>query len=437
MDRFVSDERKRLIVELLSHIRTPLYGNAYALMLNTFFTSGLGVLYWVLAAHLYPVETVGVNAAAISTMMFLSGVAQLNLGLVLVRFLPKAGKTSPRFIWLTYSVAASLTATVSSIFVVSIGRWSPILASLRATPWPAVWFIFATVGWSIFALQDYALTGFRQALWIPLENSIFGVAKIVLLVLFAPSYKYGIFLSWTVPIAAMLLPINLLIFIYLSPRYIRVGGDQTMPTSRRQMVHYIAGDYLGSLCSLATVTLLPALVTHYRNVTANAYFYQSWIIAFALYSITISTTTSLTVEGARDSINLHQYMRRVVKQTFYLLTPAVIFVVLLAPYLLRIFGRDYAREGTVLLRLLALAAIPEVFGALAVSVARVQQNIGRVIFIRAAAAALVLGTSGLLLPRYGIQGIGIAFLLSHGLIATVLLVTSLKQLVKLPRFGRW
>ena len=36
---------------LLAHVRLPIYRNAYALVLSSATTSGLGVVYWTLAAR--------------------------------------------------------------------------------------------------------------------------------------------------------------------------------------------------------------------------------------------------------------------------------------------------------------------------------------------------------------------------------------------------
>src|ERR687885_2667573 len=87
---------------LLAHVRLPIYRNAYALVLSSATTSGLGVVYWTLAARLYTPEAVGLNAAAISAMMFLAGVSQLNLMSALVRFIPTAGVRTQRLIVSAY-----------------------------------------------------------------------------------------------------------------------------------------------------------------------------------------------------------------------------------------------------------------------------------------------------------------------------------------------
>ena len=96
-------------VGIMEIINTPLYRNAYALALSTLSTSGLGILYWIVAARLYDAETVGLNSAAISTMMFVSGLAQLNLSDALGRFLPNTGKHTRLFILGSYVLTIILS----------------------------------------------------------------------------------------------------------------------------------------------------------------------------------------------------------------------------------------------------------------------------------------------------------------------------------------
>ena len=85
-----------------------------------------------------------------------------------------------------------------------------------------IWFIVATMAWTIFALQDSVLVGLRQATWVPLENLVFSIVKLILLVTMATLLNaYGIFVSWAIPMALLLLPINWLIFARLAPAHAR------------------------------------------------------------------------------------------------------------------------------------------------------------------------------------------------------------------------
>src|SRR5918997_3986241 len=75
--------------------RSPQHRDGLALVLSSGLTSGLGLLFWVLAARLYDSATVGVNSTLLSAMTLLGTAAQLNLGNALLRFVPVAGRPGP------------------------------------------------------------------------------------------------------------------------------------------------------------------------------------------------------------------------------------------------------------------------------------------------------------------------------------------------------
>jgi hypothetical protein len=71
----------------------------------------------------------------------------------------------------------------------------------------------------------HVLAGMQQTVWVPIENTIFALVKIALLLLFAwPVARYGIFASWTIPGAAVLLPVSYLIFRRLLPRHAQASA---------------------------------------------------------------------------------------------------------------------------------------------------------------------------------------------------------------------
>jgi hypothetical protein len=74
--------------------------------------------------------------------------------------------------------------------------------------------------WCVFSLQDAVLTGIRQAVWLPLENGVYGVVKIALLIALAPvAVQYGIVASSIVPAPVIVVPVNLFVFCVLLPRH--------------------------------------------------------------------------------------------------------------------------------------------------------------------------------------------------------------------------
>src|SRR3954447_6385913 len=70
------------------HLSTPLYRNAYLLIIGAVLGSAFGFLFWILAAHRYSPEIVGRNSAAIAAMVVVSGISQLGLNAIVVRYVP-------------------------------------------------------------------------------------------------------------------------------------------------------------------------------------------------------------------------------------------------------------------------------------------------------------------------------------------------------------
>ena len=286
---------------LVSHLRMPLYKNGYALILSSATTSGLGMLFWVLAAHYYSVETIGTSSAMIAAMMFLSGLSQRGVNSALVRFVPLAGRASTRLVGLTYLISLIISGAATLLIGRVMYPLFPILGVLDADILPLLLFAGIVMIWSVFTLQDSVLTGLGQAQWVPIENTLVSAIKIGLLVLLAHWLPIeGVLAAWLIPVVISIAPVNLLIFRRLLPAHTRATADQAEPLAVRPLVKYVSGNHAASLFMLAYATLLPVMVASQAGARANAYFYPPWMIATSLQLVAINMTTSLTVEGTRD-----------------------------------------------------------------------------------------------------------------------------------------
>lgn len=422
---------------LRDHLRLPLYRNAYALLLSGIISSGLGMLYWILAARTYDATIVGLNSAAIAALMLLSGMAQMSMNSALIRYLAIAGQRSRTLILGCYAVAIGVAVVAGVGYGRQVAYWTPALAPYLAT-WPAILlFTLAIISWTIYVLQDSVLAGLRQAVWVPVENSIGAVLKIILLLALPTLLPvYGIFAAWLIPVLLSVPPVTYFIFRQLLPAHVRATAATAAPLAWAPVSRYVLGNYVGTLCYLGYTTLLPILVTAQAGASANAYFYMPWMLAAALQLIGLNLTTSLTVEGAHDGQQLALYCYRVLRQGLYLVTPLVLALWIGAPTLLQLFGADYAREGTLLLRLLALSTLPNLLVLLYLSVSRVQHNTQGVILAQGLLCVTLLGLSYLLLPRLGIAGVGWAALVGQLATALFTLFTPLRSLLRQGYQGR-
>jgi O-antigen/teichoic acid export membrane protein len=416
------------LTRIIAGLRAPLYLNGYALMLSAVAMSGLGFVFWVLAARMYAPAAVGASSALVSLLMFLAGIAQLNLRGALIRFLPLAGSAARRLILGAYaaSIGASLLCGGGMLLVAR--WWLPEGAFGVAQPAFAVWFIVSVVAQTIFALQDHVLTGLRQAIWTPVENLVYSLAKLALLIALAGSaFEHAIYYAYTIPILALVIPINCFIFTRCLPARAPASDQPSEPLTFSGVARFVAGDYLGALFALMSTTLIPVLVALLLGVEANAYFYLPWTISGALELLAVNMTASFTVEATRERAKLVVYSRRVLGQLLILLALGLSVILPAAPFLLRIIGQEYADASAGLLRLLALSSIPQAVLMLAMSVARVENRVRAIVALQAANCGLLLGLSALMLPALGILAIGWAKLIAQGLLALLLLGTLLRR----------
>lgn len=423
MAKTLLNPRPATVEKFVSHLRTPLFRNGYALMISTGITSALGLLYWAVAARTYDAESVGLNSMAISIMIFLSGVSQMNLQEAMIRFIPRAGKRTFRMAAYAYGIMIGLSLIVGIVFCLGIELWAPDLRFLLSSPAAILWFVLALAIWGIFVLEDSLIVGLRRAVYIPIENAVFSTLKIAALFLLASLLpETGIFISWTLSVLLVIIPMNWLIFRRLLPQHSRSVSDAAAPISVREIAKYVGANYGAALLSNLANAALPVIVTQMSGAAANAYFYLAWVIASSLQLVAANMSTSLTVEATLANEQQEVIRHRALIGIARIVIPLVMLIVVGAPLILRIVGQDYVEQGTLLLQLLALAAIPNLFNMVYVGMARAQNRVWGIIGVYGSNAVMVMGLSIVFLQRFGITGIGLAWVISQTVIALVLVL---------------
>lgn len=399
--------------------RSPLFRNAYALMLNTGISGVLGVGFWLAAARYYSESAVGQGSAAIAAMKLLAGLTALTLTGALARFIPIAGRATGKLIFRTYAASSVVVAFAALIFLFTLDLWGPSYKFLHG-PLHGLGFVAAVVAWSLLTLQDGVLTGLRSALWVPVGNTIFSVVKLGLLIAFAAAIPTaGVFVSWVAAIALSVVPLGCLVFRRLVPRHVKATADRTQPPTLREMGRFLAGDYTGSLFSLAVVYLVPVIVASQVSSVDNAYFYITTTIGGTVNLLAINMGASLTVEGAHDPARLAANTRAALRRMARIMLPVCGLLFVGAPLILRVFGQQYADAATPLLRWFAVGAALRVVMETYFAVRRAQSRTSGIAWMQGLLCVLVLGLTLLLLPRMGLTGAGVAEICSLAVIVAI------------------
>ncbi|MFD8818631.1 lipopolysaccharide biosynthesis protein, partial [Streptomyces sp. NPDC059627] len=398
---------------------SPLFRNAYALMLNTGISAVLGLGFWLAAARYYSESAVGQGSAAIAAMKFLAGLTAVTLTGALARFIPVAGRHTGRLIFRTYAGSSLIVATAAGIFLLTLNAWGPSYRFLHG-PLNGLGFIVAVVSWNLLTLQDGVLTGLRNAPWVPVGNTVFSAVKLGLLVALSVAIPTaGVFVSWVAAIATSFVPLGWLVFRRLVPRHVKATEDHAKPPTLREIGRFLAGDYTGSLFSLAVVYLVPVIIASQVSSEDNAYFYITTTIGGTTNLLAINMGASLTVEGSHDPARLAGNARAALKRMARIMIPICALLFFGAPWILGVFGPGYADAATPLLRWFAVGALLRVVMETYFAVLRAQSRTAGLAWLQGLLCVLVLGLTLLLLPRMGLTGAGVAEISSLAVIVTI------------------
>ncbi|QRP47877.1 aminoglycoside phosphotransferase family protein [Amycolatopsis sp. FDAARGOS 1241] len=398
-----------------------LYGHGYALVLSSALTSAIGMVFWIVAARNYDQAVVGRNSALVYAIMFLAGVAQLNLMNVLIRFVLVAGARARRLVAVAYVVGGGLAGLAGLVFALGVRWWSPGLAGLLDSPYSVAGCAGACAVWAIFVMQDGVLTAVGRARVVPVENLVFSVVKLGLLAALAAALPSGgITVAWMAATAVAVLATTGYLFLHALPAH-EASATTDEEISFRALAGYLIGDFLGATCWIACTQLLPVLVLGVLGAVPTATFATAWAIAYALYLVPAAMGQSLVAHTAHDPERATAARAGVERRSLLLLLPAVAALVLAAPWVLHLLGPGYADAGRWVLPLMAVSALPNVVVAAAVSQARALRRTGVVATLLGSLSVLVLSLALVLMPIFDITGVGLALLAGQTILASVIL----------------
>jgi O-antigen/teichoic acid export membrane protein len=379
------------------------------LIVTTGLNGVLGVVYWVVAARLYDQVTVATNMAVIAAMTTLSGISQLNLGPSLGVLVPRAGERARRVVLEVYAVVTAYAVVALTVFfgfvLPHLTRLSEVLGSTSRM----LLFAVAVLAFNIFALQDAALASLRQAGMIPFENGLFGVVKIILLFALVGSLpQFGIFTSWLLPMLVIVPMVSAYIFLRRSNR----GRSTLAPTTTRDSVPKLALDYLGYLFQVSSTFFLPVVALELLDPVSASVFGVAWLTSSTLDLLATNVGTALTVETSYGE-NPAALRRTILRRAMPLVALVTAVGLLLAPLILRLYGSEYSADGLPTLQILLVASVPRCLVTFAIAESWAHRNIKTIVWLRAQNAALALGLSFLLTPRFGVEGMALAWLVAQ------------------------
>lgn len=387
--------------------------SGYSLLVSSWISAALGLAYWFAVARLYDADALGRATAAVSAMLLLASIGTGGLKRGLIRFVPAFGPKVGRFVAQIYAVGTSLSVGLAVVFVIGVGGWSDDLGLLHGSLSGPVLFLAVVAIWSIFVLQDPVLIGSGASGLVPFENAVFSALKIVVVLVGASVFgaETGVLISWGAPALLTAAVVNWWLYRVRFPERARRHSPPSVGLG--DVARFAGGEYLAALVWIGAVYLTPLIVIASAGAAQNAYFFLAFQIAYAVFLVSSNICDALVAHAAEDPGGLRELVTHVSKHLALLVVPAVLAIVIAAPWIMALFGEDYRDAATGVLRLLVLAAIPNTVTTVMVALAHIRRLIWVVVVIQLVMAIATLGLVVPLVERSGIIGVAWAWLIAQ------------------------
>lgn len=402
------------------YIAKSLFRNSLFMMTSTGIMSGFGFLFWVIGSRYYSVENIGLATTLISTLTLVTNFSVLGLNSGLIRFMPGSNDKNHK---ISGSLVLTLFSSVifSTLLFIVIKLWLHKLDFLLNSYYGMVVFMIAIILSSFFLIFDGIFWSYKSAQYILIKGLVFSIVKLLLPIVLISLSFYGIFASWVAGLCAAVL-------ISFAVIYIRFNFSFTYKinfSSFRKMFLYSLGSNVNDLSQSLPTMVLPIIITTLLSAKFTAYYYMPMMIASLLYVIPQAANQSLFSEGSHDERNLRSHAMDSIKLVLMLLIPASLGLLIFGRPILNIFGPEYSIQGYPFLILLVLSGFFVSLNYIFESIYKVKKEIKRIVSVAVFQDIVVIGLCIYLL-RFGLIGVGIAWLIGQFLVTLVYLFTSRK-----------
>jgi O-antigen/teichoic acid export membrane protein len=408
-------------------LEQPLVANAgYLLGVNV--VSGVaGFAFWGLVARLHAPEAVGTASAIVSAAMLLSGLADLGTSSGLIRFLAES-LAPKRLLNTVFTFNVIMALLLAGGYLAGLAYWSPSLAMLRKSTLYVVGFLAFVITTALGTVIRMGFVARRQANYALIQTFVTSSGRILLLFVLSGLGLVGLVSSVTL---SMVVAVVFSLFLLLPRVEVGYRPQPALDTADlRHILPYSLGNYVASLLAQNVQVVLPLLTLEVLGPATSGYTYIAWMLGGLLSGPGLALAGSAFAEGSNAPERLIAILARATRLGMAVTVPAAVLLGALAPWVLLMFGPEYADGGTELMRWLAAAAVPVVLARLYLTYLRVRKQIGVLILLSGLIVATTLGVAAALMPHYGVAASGMGWLLGNSIVVLVALGSARKHIRK-------
>ncbi|BAF58575.1 membrane protein [Pelotomaculum thermopropionicum SI] len=401
--------------ELKQYLGDPLYKNSFFIVLSRVSNVACGFFFWMLAARLYSTEDVGVATALISSLGLVIQFSRLGFDFSLIRFFPLNDRKKVFSTCLVITTISSFG--VGIIYILGISLFSPELSFLKEGKYALIFILIAVIN-SIAAITGSTFVAKRDANYYFIQN-LFMALRVPFLIPLTFLGCFGIF--GANGLAFLLASLFDLLLLYKS-----TGLDLKVDKKFvRESFKFSSGNYISSMFLSVPTLVLPIMIVNLLGGSEAAKYYIAFSIGNLVLIVPDALSTSLFVEGSHGE-GLKKNVIKAGLAIYAFLIPAVLFLYFSGGFLLKLFGKDYV-DALELLRILSLSSFLAAVYSLFAPIQNVRMKVESIIKINLARFLLLLGLCYLFILKFGIVGVGYAWMITYMLLVIVIVYVAKKE----------
>ncbi|HTX90122.1 MAG TPA: hypothetical protein VMC09_02810 [Anaerolineales bacterium] len=342
-------------------------------------STGLSAIFWWLAARRFDADALGLTLVLVSMAQLITTMANFGLNFSVIRFLASSDEKD-RFVntILTFCATAGLILGLLTVLIGPVISRS--LGSLQHPIQLGVLFVGLVVLLALFQLSYPVMTAIDKLnLYFYLNIGVLIFRLVLFAIPIMKSDPIRLVLFYTGP----LLLADLAIVFVLLPRCI----DSYKPRFEfvreiwARIANYSVGSFLGNIFHDLPYQLLPQVVANGAGFANAAYFYFPWNFLGLLVTVSNAISQSLFVEGSSRPATYEKHKDKVRLITLAAALLGAVALFFGGRLILGFFGSEYAKQGSLMLRILCLAALPAAYVYNEVAIMRVRKQVTSIVFI--------------------------------------------------------
>ena len=386
--------------------KDSLFENSIFLISTNFAGSGLGFIFWVIAARYYSSHDIGIASSIFSGLSLVSMISSIGLPVAMIYYLPRNNNTNKI---INSCINAGIISSIifSLIFLSGLKFWTPGLLGVLHSLKNNLIFVIITIAVSISMIIGSAFIAGKRSSFQMIKETSYHFIKIFPLILLRKFGAIGIFMSIGIGLI-----LSIVIGYIILSRFWKFSPELTIDPIIKSMAGFSIGNHAATIFYNLPIFVLPIMILNMMSAKFAGYFYIAMMMASLLYGVSQSISSSLLVESS-DKIEFASVTNKAIKFNLAIMTIGIIFFIIFGRFILNIFNPHYAEQATMAMIILCIASMPLSLIGIFGTVRNAQNRVVSMATMDLLVASITIILSVPLIRMMGLEGAAISFLIAN------------------------